>query len=83
MDAAVPFIKRTKGSKKTSKVWVLLYLYDHTKALHNEVVEDYSGAEMVIALQQTFTIRNMPSQLTFDPGQRGAGYLHGPGQTKK
>ena len=40
-----------------------------TKAFHSEVVEDYSGARLISALRQAFAVRNMPSQITTDPGR--------------
>ena len=55
--------------KVTTKVWVLIYLCDVTKALHLELVEKYFGPALVSALKQVFAICNMPSQITMEPGR--------------
>ena len=54
---------------RISKVWVLVYLCDNSKALHTEVVEDYSGTALIVALRQAFAMRNMPAQISTDPGR--------------
>ena len=62
-------VQGRSSSTRISRVWVLIYLCDNTKALHTEVVEDYSGAGLITALRQTFAVRNMPAQITTDPGR--------------
>ena len=57
------------SSTKISKVWALVYLCNNSKALHTEVVEDYSGAVLITALRQAFAVRNMPAQITTNPGR--------------
>ena len=37
------WVKPTIGSKAIIKVWILIYLYDLSKALHTEVLETCSG----------------------------------------
>ena len=32
-------------------------------------MEDYSGAVLITALRQAFAVRNMPAQITTDPGR--------------
>jgi hypothetical protein len=65
-----PYIVRLSTNHKlTTKVWVLIYLCDQSKALHIEIVEDYSGPGLVKALKQAFAVRNTPSQITTDPGK--------------
>ena len=44
------FTKASKRSGHTSKVWVLLYVYDVSKSLYTEVVESCIGQAMVNAL---------------------------------
>ena len=69
-DVAGPYIVQDRtSSTKISKVWALVYLCDNSKALHTEVVEDYSRAALITALRQAFAIRNMPAQITTDPGR--------------
>jgi len=69
-DVSRPYIVHDRSSStRISKVWELIYLCDNTKALHTEVVEDYSGAGLITALKQAFTVMNMPAQITTDPGR--------------
>ena len=69
-DVTGPYIVWDRmSSMKISRVWALVYLCDNSKALHTEVVEVYSGAALIIALRQAFAMRNMPTQITTDPGR--------------
>ena len=69
-DVAGPYIVQDRtSSMKISKVCVLVYLCDNSKALHTEVVENYSGAALITALRQAFVMRNMPAQISTDPGR--------------
>ena len=65
-DVAGPYIIKL-SPKVNTMVWVLLYLCDVSKALHLELVENYSGPAMVTALKSVFAIRNCPSQISTDP----------------
>ena len=69
-DVAGPHIIQDRmSSTRISKVWALIYLCNNSKALHTEVVEDYSGAALITALRQAFAVRNMPAQITTDLGR--------------
>ena len=47
-DVSGPYIVWDKSSAKSvSQVWALIYLCNITKALHTEIVEDYSGAGLL------------------------------------
>ena len=54
---------------KITRAWALVYFCNNSKALHTEVVEDYSGAAIITAVRQDFTMMNMPTQITTDPGR--------------
>ena len=48
-DVSGPYIVWDRSSSKwVSKVWALIYLCDSTKALHTEVVKDYSGTGLIL-----------------------------------
>ena len=63
------WVKATKNSKSSTKLWVLLYVCDVSRALHTEVVESCTGQAMVNALRSIFAIRNTPERITADPGK--------------
>ena len=69
-DVAGPYIvwDRT-SSMRIMKVWVLVYICDNSIALQTEVMENYSGTALIVALRQAFEIRNMPAQISTDPGR--------------
>ena len=51
------------------KTWILIYLYNVSKALHLQLVENYSAKAVIIALNTVFTIRNLPNHITMDAGK--------------
>ena len=63
------WVKPTNRSRSSVKVWILIYLCDVSKALHCELVEDYSGPGLVNALRTVFSLRNTPSKISSDPGR--------------
>ena len=69
-DVARPYIVRLAHNyKATTKVWVLVYLCNVTKALHLQLVENYSAKAVTTAFNTVFGIRNLPSKITTDAGK--------------
>ena len=64
-DLAGPF--RIKYRER--KTWVLIYLCNVTKALHLQIVENYSAKAVTMALNTVFGIRNLPNKITTDAGK--------------
>ena len=67
-DLAGPF--RIKYRER--KTWILIYLCNVTKALHLQIVENYSAKAVTTALNTVFGIRNLPNKITTDAGQNVA-----------
>ena len=61
-DLASPF--RIKYRER--KTWILIYLCNVTKALHLQIVENYSAKAVTTALNTVFGIRNLPNKITTD-----------------
>ena len=64
-DLAGPF--RIKYRER--KTWILIYLCNVTKALHLQIVENYSATAVTTALNTVFGIRNLPNKITTDAGK--------------
>ena len=64
-DLAGPF--RIKYRER--KTWILIYLCNVTKALHLQLVENYSAKAVTTALNTVFGLRNLPSKITTDAGK--------------
>ena len=64
-DLAGPF--RIKFRER--KIWILIYLCNVTKALHLQLVENYSAKAVTTALNTVFGIRNLPNKITTDAGK--------------
>ena len=62
-------VKPTMTSRKQSKVWVLMYLCDVSKALHTEVIDSMSSSSIINAFRSCFALRNTPEQISSDPGK--------------
>merc|ERR1711895_292620 len=67
------FVKPTMTSRKQSKVWILMYLCDVSKALHTEVIDSISSSAIINAFSSCFALRNTPEQISSDPGKRFVG----------
>merc|ERR1712105_581917 len=65
VDLAGPFMIKYKEKK----VWSLIYLSSNSKALHLQVVENYTAKAVTTALNNIFRIRNLPSKSTSDAGK--------------
>jgi len=63
------FVKPTMTSRKQSKVWILMYLCDVSKALHTEVIDSMSSSAIINAFRSCFALRNTPEQISSDPGK--------------
>merc|ERR1712177_28830 len=63
------FVKPTMTSRKQSKVWILMYLCDVSKALHTEVIDSMSSSSIINAFRSCFALRNTPEQISSDPGK--------------
>ena len=63
------FVKPTMTSRKQSKVWILMYLCDVSKALHTEVIDSISSSAIINAFRSCFALRNTPEQISSDPGK--------------
>ena len=63
------FVKPTTTSRKQSKVWILMYLCDVSKALHTEVIDSMSSSAIINAFRSCFALRNTPEQISSDPGK--------------
>merc|ERR1712089_54307 len=63
------FVKPTMTSRKQSKVWILMYLCDVSKALHTEVIDSLSSSAIINAFRSCFALRNTPEQISSDPGK--------------
>ena len=50
------------------KTWILIYLCNVSKALHLQLVENYSAKAVTTALTTVFGIRNLPNHITTDAG---------------
>ena len=64
-DLAGPF--RIKYRER--KTWILIYLCNVTKALHLQIVENYSAKAVTTALNTVFGIRNLPNSITLEHGE--------------
>merc|ERR1712243_265576 len=64
-DLAGPF--RIKHRER--KTQVLIYLCSVSKALHLQIVENYSSKAVTTALNTVFGIRNLPNKITTDAGK--------------
>ena len=62
-------VKPTMTSRTQSKVWVLMYLCDVSKALHTEVIDSMSSSAIINAFRSCFALRNTPEQISSDPGK--------------
>ena len=51
------------------KTWVLIYLCKVSKALHLQIVENYSAKAVTTAVITVFRIRNPPNKITTDAGK--------------
>jgi hypothetical protein len=58
-----------KQANSTIKIWILIYQCDVSRALHTELVENYSGTGLVNALRTVFATRNTPVRISADPGR--------------
>merc|ERR1712089_3068 len=63
------FVKPTMTSRKQSKVWILMYLCDVSKALHTEGIDSMSSSAIINAFRSCFALRNTPEQISSDPGK--------------
>ena len=63
------FVKPTMTSRNQSKIWVLMYLCDVSKALHTEVIDSMSSSSIINAFRSCFALRNTPEQISSDPGK--------------
>merc|ERR1712208_121700 len=62
-------VKPTMTSRIQSKIWVLMYLCDVSKAIHTEVIDSMSSSSIINAFRSCFAIRNTPEQISSDPGK--------------
>ena len=51
------------------KTWILIYLCNVTKALHLQIIENYSAKAVTTALNTVFGVRNLPNKITTDAGK--------------
>jgi hypothetical protein len=69
VDLAGPFsVYASAKSRVLTKVWVVVYLCDNTRAIHLEIAEGYSSQALLTSLAIIFAVRNFPAEITSDPG---------------
>ena len=69
IDLVGPYnVNATAKIKTQTKIWILMYLCDVSKALHTEILDSITFKSGIYASKSCFAIKNTPSQIYTDPG---------------